>query len=365
MDELRIGLEGIAVAETKISCIDGETGRLIYRGELVEDAIKDRAFEDIAYLLWNGTYPTKEQSENFKKTLANHRNLPDYVKAVIKNLPSDLDAMSVLRTAVSALHVQGSSWPPTQEQAIEILAKAPVIIAFYYHNRQGQKEIPPDPSLGHVENYLYMLTGKKPELSHLRALETYLMLAADHDMNASTFTARVVTSTQADIVSAIVAAIGALKGPLHGGAPSEVENMLDEIGNEANAEAWIRAQLDKGERIMGFGHRVYKTYDPRAVALKAIVKQFSADNAMFKLSLAVEEKAIELLNEYKPGRKLFTNLEFWAAGVLRTINIPKDLYTPTFSIGRIAGWSAQILEQAEHNRIIRPGSVYVGKKPSK
>ncbi len=365
MDELRVGLEGVAVAETKISCIDGENGQLIYRGELVENAIKERSFEDIAYLLWNSRYPTPEESEDFKNMLAKHRELPDYVKSVIKNLPRDMDCMSVLRTAVSSLKVQGASWPPTQSQAVEILAKAPTIIAYYYHNLKGEKEILPDPSLGHVENYLYMLMGKKPEHSHLRALETYLMLAADHDMNASTFTARVVTSTQGDFVSAIVAAIGALKGPLHGGAPSEVENMLDEIGSEEHAEAWIRSQLDKGERIMGFGHRVYKTYDPRAVALKAIVKQFSADNAMFKLSLAVEDKAIELLKEYKPGRKLFTNLEFWAAGVLRTINIPKDLYTPTFCTGRIAGWSAQILEQAEHNRIIRPGSVYIGKKPAK
>lgn len=363
MAELKIGLEGVAVAETKISCIDGEKGRLIYRGEMIEEVVKNRSFEDVVYLLWNTRFPTPEEGQKFRKELAQFRNIPEYIKNIIKALPKEMDCMSVLRTAISSMVVEGSLWPPTQEQATKILAVAPTIVAFYYHNQQGTKEILPDPKLGHVANYLYMLTGKIPDLAHERALETYLMLSADHDMNASTFTARVVTSTQADIISAIVAAIGALKGPLHGGAPSEVDDMLDEIGTEENVEPWLRSQIESGKKIMGFGHRVYKIYDPRAAALKEIVKQFSENNRLFKLSLVVEKKAIELLNEYKPGRKLYPNLEFWAAGVLRTIDLPRELYTPTFCTSRISGWSAQIMEQASNNRIIRPSSIYVGPMP--
>ena len=363
MPELKIGLEGVAVAETKISSIDGEKGRLIYRGYLVEDAVKDHSFEDIVYLLWYARFPTPQESQAFTQELAQLRVIPDYIKTIIKTLPKSLDCMSVIRTAISSMQVGGEAWPPSLDQAKKILALAPTIIAYFYHLQQGTKEIEPDPALGHVANYLYMLTGQVPERSHERALEMYLMLSADHDMNASTFTARVVTSTQADIVSAIVAAIGALKGPLHGGAPSEVDDMLDDIGTEENVEPWLRAKIEGGEKIMGFGHRVYKIYDPRAAALKEIVKEFAADNHLFKLSLVVEEKAIELLNAYKPGRKLYPNLEFWAAGVLRTINLPRELYTPSFCASRIAGWSAQIMEQSEHNRIIRPASIYVGKMP--
>lgn len=361
--ELRLGLEGVAVAETNITCIEGEKGRLIYRGELIEDIVKTRTIEEVVYLLWHGQYPNTDELKNFKALLAAHREIPDYIKQVIQTLPKNMHPMSVLRTAISAILVEGNPWPPTQDQAIEVFAKAPTIVAYYYAQRMGKKEVLPDAKLSHVENYLYMLNGKVPEVSHARALEAYLILSADHDMNASTFTARVVTSTQSDIVSAVVAAIGALKGPLHGGAPSEVDDMLESIGTEENVEPWLRARIEKGEKIMGFGHRVYKTYDPRGAALKEIVKQFSDENHLFKLSLIVEKKAIELLNEYKPGRKLYPNVEFWAAGVLRSI-LPSYLYTPTFCVSRIAGWCAQIMEQAAHNRIIRPASIYTGKMPA-
>lgn len=360
--ELRLGLEGVAVAETNITCIEGDKGRLIYRGELIEEIVKHHTFEEVVYLLWNGQYPDAAALQQFKKTLSQHREIPSYIKDIIKKLPQNLNVMSVLRTAISALTVSGPAWPPTADQAIEILAKAPTIIAFYRSCQNGSPEVLPDASMDHVENYLYMLYGKKPEVSHVRALEAYLILSSDHDMNASTFTARVITSTQSDIISAVVGAIGALKGPLHGGAPSEVDNMLDDIGSEENVEPWLRAHIEKGDKIMGFGHRVYKTYDPRGAALKEIVKQFSAENRLFKLSLLVEKTAIELLNEYKPGRKLYPNVEFWAAGVLRTI-LPVELYTPTFCVSRIAGWCAQVMEQAAHNRIIRPSSIYTGKMP--
>lgn len=363
MSELRIGLEGVAVAESQISSVDGDKGELIYRGHWAEEVVKNHNFEDIVYLLWFGKLPDKEESKAFKQKLVAQRELPGYIKDIIKTLPKDTDTMAVIRTAVSSLHVSGSSWPPTVEQSIEITAKIPTIIAFHHNYVNGKKEIAPDPKLDHVANYLYMLFGKVPQDSHVKALEMYLMLSTDHDMNASTFTAIVVTSTKADIVSAVTSAIGALIGPLHGGAPSKVDDMLDLIGTEKNAEPWIRNQLEKGERLMGFGHRVYKTYDPRAAALREVTKQFADEHHLFKLSLYVEKVATRLLAEYKPGRKLYPNLEFWAAGVLRTIDMPRTLYSPTFCVSRVAGWSAHIMEQSANNRLIRPSIVYTGPRP--
>lgn len=363
MAELKIGLEGVAVAESQISCVNGEKGELIYRGQWAERIVADHTYEDIVYLLWRGRLPSKDESSEFRAKLAGKRQVPDYVKKIIDTLPKDMPVMSVLRTAVSALMLPGSSWPPIEEQAVELVAKIPTIITYYYNTSHDKPAINPNPQLSHVENYLYMLQGSKPKESHARAVETYLMLSADHDMNASTFTARVVTSTQADFVSAVTAAIGALIGPLHGGAPSKVDDMLDAIGTKENAEPWIRKQLEDGKRLMGFGHRIYKTYDPRAAALREVTKKFAAHDHYLDLSLHVEKVAIKLLDEYKPGRKLYPNLEFWAAGVLRTINLPRELYTPTFCVGRIAGWSAHIMEQAENNRLIRPSSIYVGPRP--
>lgn len=363
MANLNLGLEGIVVAESSISRVDGERGELIYRGYWVEDVIKDHCFEDIVFLLWHGHLPSVSESEAFKHSLIENRELPTYIKEIIRCLPTTLTPMDVLRTVISALTVPGANWPPTIEQATVLFAKAPIIVAYYFNHINGVPERQSRNDLGHAANYLYLLHGAIPEKSHVRALEAYWMLSADHDMNASTFTSRVVTSTMADIVSAIVAAIGAMIGPLHGGAPSHVDEMLDAIGTEENAEPWLRRAIENGERLMGFGHRVYKTYDPRGAALKEIVKQFSDDNHLFKLSLHVEDVAVRLLNEYKPGRNLFPNLEFWAAGVLRTINLSKELYTPTFTLSRIAGWSAQIIEQSENNRLIRPSCVYIGAEP--
>lgn len=364
MKDLRVGLEGVAIAESEISSVNGEKGELIYRGYWAEQLTQDHKYEDIVYLLWNGELPTSAQAESFRKQLADLREIPGYIKDIIQKLPPNTPVMSVLRTAVSALEVPGPAWPPTQEQAMKVLACAPTIIMYYHNLNSGSGEREPDLSLDHAENYLYMLHGEKPIEAHARALETYLMLSADHDMNASTFTSRVVTSTEADIISAFTAAIGALIGPLHGGAPSKVDDMLDEIGNEKNVEPWLREKLEKGERLMGFGHRVYKTYDPRAAALREVTKKFADQSHLFKLSLYVEEVATRLLEEYKPGRNLYPNLEFWAAGVMRTINLPRTLYTPTFCVGRIGGWGAHIMEQAAHNRLIRPSAIYTGPIPT-
>ncbi len=361
--ELHIGLEGIAVAETSISDVRGDKGQLIYRGHWVQNLVGTHSYESVVYLLWNGRLPSIQEEAEFSKYLSNKRPLSGYQKQIIECLPKDLTPMEVLRTIISSIHPEGESYPPTKDQAAEILAKAPIIIAHYYNFHNDKECVEPNASLSHAANYLYMLHHKKPSEAMTKALEAYLILSADHGTNASTFTARVVTATNADITSAITSAIGALIGPLHGGAPSHVDDMLDAIGTEDNIEPWLRKKLENGERLMGFGHRVYKTYDPRGAALRSIVKKFSADNHLFKLSLKVEKEAVRLLKEYKPGRDLYPNLEFWAAGVLRTVELPRELYTPTFCIARIAGWSANILEQAENNRLIRPSCIYVGKEP--
>lgn len=364
MAELHIGLQGIAVAETAISDVRGDVGQLIYHGHFVQELVEKHTYEDVIYLLWNGKLPTEADSKEFSAKLIAERGLADYQKKIIELLPKDLTPMEVLRTVVSSIHPTGEPYPPTQTQAISVLAKAPTIIAYYYNFKNGNPCHEPDASLNHAANYLYMLSGKKPNEGIAKALEAYLILTADHGTNASTFTARVVTSTNADLVSAITAAIGALIGPLHGGAPSHVDDMLEEIGTEDNVEPWLRKKLESNERLMGFGHRVYKTYDPRAAALRSIVKKFAAENHLFKLSLLVEKKAVELLKEYKPGRDLYPNLEYWAAGVLRTVELPPELYTPTFALSRIGGWSANIFEQAQNNRLIRPASVYTGPEPT-
>ena len=362
--ELKIGLEGVAIAETKITCVDGERGRLIFRGYYITDLVKEKKYEEVVFLILNGRFPSSVELTTLDATLKQHRVLPEYVKAILRALPKTTSAMQAIRTAVSALQVSGDVWPPTQTQALEIFAKIPTIITYFYNTQRGVTITEPSLDLSHAANYLYMLHGAKPTDTHVKALETYLMLSIDHGMNASTFTARVVTATEENIVGAITAAISALEGPLHGGAPSKVDDMLHDIGTMENAEPWIRKQLEAGNRLMGFGHRVYKTYDPRALALKAVTQELASDNnPLFKLALYVEEVALKLLDEYKPGRKLYTNLEYWTAGVLRTVQLPEALYTPTFCLSRVAGWSANTIEQSENNRLIRPSAIYVGTDP--
>lgn len=363
MTELRIGLEGVAIAETEVSDVRGEKGQLVYRGHWVQDLVENYSFEAVVHLHWFGYLPENDREKEFKELLASKRSISSQIKQLIELMPKEATPMEVIRTAISYLQVPGESWPPTSEQAMEILAKAPTILAYHHNYHMGNTCPEPDEDLSHAANYLYMLHNKEPSQALTEALEAYLILSSDHGTNASTFTARVITSTEADIVSAITGAIGALIGPLHGGAPSKVDDMLDEIGSEDNVEPWLREQLEKGERLMGFGHRVYKTYDPRAAALRSIVKKFANDSKLFDLSLKVEKTAVKLLEEYKPGRQLYPNLEFWTAGVLRTVELPRTLYTPTFCMARIAGWSANIFEQAENNRLIRPASIYTGPEP--
>lgn len=358
-----IGLEGIVVAETDLSLVDGKNGLLVYRNYWARDLAINHTFEEVAHLLWYGHLPNEQELTELKTKLKANRHLPAHVKAVIDQIPADVDLMSVLRTGVSALGETGHQWPPTLDQVISLTAKMPTIVAYRQARLEGRQPVEPNADLDHTANYLYMLKGEIPNQAHVRALDAYLILTQEHGMNASTFTARVISSTQADLISAISGAIGALKGPLHGGAPSEVTEMIEAIGTKENAEPWLRQKLEKGERLMGFGHRVYKTIDPRATALRVVASQLSANDPWFDLATHVEQVGLKLLEEYKPGRKLNTNVEFFAAAVMRAVGLDDSIFTPTFAVSRVVGWCAHVLEQAANNRIIRPQSNYTGKMP--
>ncbi len=352
------GLEGIVAATTALSKVEGTEGRLIYRGYNIHDLARTTSFEEVAYLLWFGQLPDQAQLTDLQAQLARQRTLPTSVVRVLHDLPDNAEPMDALRTAASAWGAGTITGKPTVEQAIALTARFPVFLAAFQRLRHGQEPLESRPELGHAANYLYLLTGSIPEQQHVQALDAYLVLLADHGMNASTFTARVVASTESDIVSATVAAVGALKGPLHGGAPSKVQDMLNAIGTTENAEPWIRHAITSGERLMGFGHRVYKTYDPRAEELRELARL--ADPQEFVLAHRVEELALALLEEEKPGRRLYTNVEFYSAVLLASVGLPGDFFTPTFAVSRVAGWTAHILEQIGNNRLIRPEADYIG-----
>jgi citrate synthase len=248
--------------------------------------------------------------------------------------------------------------PELREQALRVCAAVPTLLCATYRLKHGHQIVAPHPELECASNYLYMMKGEIPDPEHARAVEQYMISTIDHGFNASTFTARVITSTGADLAAAVVGAIGALSGPLHGGAPSRALSMLDEIGTIDKAEPWIRDAIERGDRLMGFGHRVYKTDDPRSVMLRSVAERLGGDNVEF--AKQVEQQAIDLLAELKPGRKLYTNVEFYAGIVMDACGVPREMFTPTFASSRVIGWTAHILEQAADNRLIRPSAQYVG-----
>ncbi|MFB5661920.1 citrate synthase [Alteribacillus sp. HJP-4] len=355
---LKKGLEGTVVAETTISLVDGEKGKLVYRGEPAEILAEDRSFEEVCWMLWNGNLPVKGELEKVKNDFLLNRELPEYVFNILRELPQGMPMMSAVRTGISALGDEYYQWPPTINEAVKLTAAVPVIIAARWRMQNELEPVPPHSELDHVENFLYMLTGEVPHHSHVKAMTAYFILTMEHGLNASTFAARVIASTEADMASAVTGAIAAMKGSLHGGAPSGVFDMLEQIKHKIKAEPWLREQIEGGKKLMGFGHRVYKTTDPRAEALKKITSQLTQDDPWLELAHYVENKAITLLHEYKPGRKLYTNVEFYAAAVLRAADIPAELFTPVFTASRMAGWTAHIIEQAEDNRIYRPQAIY-------
>jgi citrate synthase len=287
------------------------------------------------------------------------RALPDG-GAGLRLLSKTVNPMDALRTEVSLtaalLEIKGA---PTVEQAMALTARFPTIVAAFHRLRNGLEPIAPRQDLSHAANYLYMLTGEVPPENHVHSLDTYLVLLADHGMNASTFTARVIASTESDLGSAIVGAIGALKGPLHGGAPALVMDMLEAIGTAENVRPWIDNALNTHQKLMGFGHRIYKTTDPRAEILRDMAKHASTPE-FFALAKGTEDYAIQELNRRKPDQRLYTNVEFYSAAVLNSVGLPRDLYPATFGVSRVAGWSAHVLEQMMGNRLIRPQSEYVG-----
>jgi len=357
--EFKPGLEGVVAVQTALSKVDGEAGRLLFRGYQADELARQHQFEEAVHLLWYGTMPTDAERTKLTEKLKENREVPERIVTLIKELPEDMEMMAVLRTCISALGYE-TSWPPAPEEAIRITAITPTILTYRYRMLNNQEIVQPNNELDHVANYLYMLRGKTPKEDHVEALNAYFILTAEHGLNAATFTSRVITSTQSDMYSAVSGAIGAMKGPLHGGAPSGVMDMLDEIGSIDNVEPWIRKKLENDEKLMGFGHRVYKTMDPRSEALRDITSKMSENDAWLALAKHVEEKAIELLEEYKPGRHLYTNVEFYAAAIFRSIDFPEPLFTATFTASRVAGWCAHIMEQGNNNRIFRPLATYTG-----
>jgi citrate synthase len=357
------GLEGIVAASTALSHVYGEEGRLVYRGYDIHELAGKASFEEVAFLLWVGHLPDAAELAEFTAKLDANRSLPDEAITILRQLPADTPPMDALRTGVSAI---GPLLPgvfnedPDQDEAIALAARFPSVLAAFHRLRKGQEPIAHKSGHNTAQSYLFQLFGNEPEERHWKPLDTYLTLLTDHGMNASTFTARVIASTQSDIVSALTGAVGALKGPLHGGAPSLVLDMLNEIGSADSVDAWLTAALDRGDRLMGFGHRVYKAEDPRAEILREMARTAS-DPDFFELSFKTEERALALLNERKPGRKLYTNVEFYSAAVLAAVGLPGDMFTPTFSVARSVGWSAHVLEQAANNRLIRPESEFVGR----
>ncbi len=358
------GLEGVVVDTSSICYIDGEAGRLIYRGYDIHDLADNLSFEEVAYLLWNGELPTRKQLDDLNHKLQEERKISEALKDEIRRFPKNSNALDVLRTTISSLGTGIPLKKPEIEEAISITAKIPTINTTFDRIRRGLDPVEPRTDLDHAANYLYMLTGAEPQPNRVRALNKYLILLADHGMNASTFTARIVASTWSDMFSAITAAIGALKGPLHGGAPAPVLRMLQDIGQPERAESWMRDQLKEGKRLMGFGHRVYRTTDPRAEILRTIASQ-TADRDMVKLALFVEQTGIRLLQESYPRRKLYTNVEFYSAVVMHSVGLSPDLFTANFAASRSVGWSANVLEQVANNRLIRPEIEYVGSRDRK
>ncbi len=347
------GLKGVLAGETALAMIDGEAGRLAYRGYPIGELVERGTYAQVAELLWAGEWSTDA-------TLA-CAPLPASVVEILRRLPPSTNAMDALRTAISAWGAtEDIAWPPTVEQARALTAVAPSALAAFARLRDGQEPIDPDPELGLAAGFLYQLRGERPNAAEARALDAYFIVGAEHGFNASTFTARVIISTHSDAASAVAGAIGALKGPWHGGAPAEVVDQLHEMGSTDQAEAWIRGTLERGERLMGFGHRVYRAYDPRAAALRSVAENQADVAGWLDKAVAVEEIALRVLAEFKPDYPIKTNVEYYAAAVLQGVGLSPSLFPATFALARHAGWTAHCLEQAQANVLIRPDVRYVG-----
>ncbi|GIO11007.1 citrate synthase 2 [Cohnella xylanilytica] len=353
------GLEGIVAAASSISSIID--GVLTYRGIDIDELAEKATFEEVAYLLWHGKLPTQSELDALIRELGENAAVPEEVIAGLRLYPAGSNSMAALRTVVSSLalydaEAQDMSREANIRKAVKLQAQLPTVVAAFARIRQGKDPIAPKKGVSIAHNFLYMLTGEEPAAVAVEALDKALVLHADHELNASTFAARVTVATLSDIYSGVTSAIGALKGPLHGGANEAVMVMLDEIGSLANVEPYIQAKLDKKEKVMGFGHRVYKNGDPRAKHLQQMSRQLGelkGDMTLYEMSVKIEDLVT--------GQKgLKPNVDFYSASCYTMLGIPRDLFTPIFAISRVSGWTAHILEQYEDNRLIRPRAEYVG-----
>ena len=356
------GLEGIVAAETKLSRVDGQDGRLIVAGYDIEHLVEEWNLSEVMALLWDMGPTERLSSAQIDEGLAKARMVGATLSPHLISVAGSATPIEALRTGWSLL----TDANPVEfglDADILLTGTAAVFIAAHWRNKEGLPLIAPNSGRGHAADFLAML-GLDHGESPSRALERYLITVADHGMNASTFTARVVASTQAGTIASVVAALCALKGPLHGGAPGPVLDMFDEIGSEENIRPWIQSVLSDGSRLMGFGHRVYRTRDPRADVLKDIVRDLKADSNRIAFAEAVERGVLDALSERYPDRRLDTNVEFYTALVLDGVGLPRDLFTPAFAMGRVIGWCAHIKEQEASGRLIRPASQYIGKLPN-
>lgn len=360
------GLEGVVVSESQLSFVDGNIGKLYYRGYDVPELAARTSYEEVMHLLWYGALPTRQQLEVLKERLAANRALPAGVMEILRRMPMDSDPIDVLRTTVSLLGqyeatANDNSPAAVEARSISIAAKFPTILAAFRRLTQGLEPIDPDPTLGHAANFLYMFSGKRPDARTARALDTYLVLLADHEFNASTFAGRMITSTLTDTYSAVTGAIAALKGPLHGGAPTGVYNMIVEIGTPDRVKDWFQEAMQRKERVSGIGHRVYKVMDPRATVLREHARELtlSTGNPIY-YTISRHIELLALSHPYFQDRRLYTNVDYYTVTVLYSLGIPVEYMTPLFAVSRVAGWTAHIQEQLRTNRLIRPRAEYVG-----
>jgi citrate synthase len=363
MTEYARGLEGVIANESSLSNVDGDSGELSYLGYHIDDLVENCCYEEIVHLLHNGSLPNANELAAFSARIRSDRRLPDGVTDFLKNAPRDAAPMDVLRTGVSMLGLydkRASIGNPDLEAdaeiALSVVAKVPVIVAAYHRFRQGLELPEVRDDLSEAAHFLYLIDGKEPGSHAVRTLDVALILHADHGMNASTFSARVTVATLSDMYSAVTAAIGTLKGPLHGGANEGVIHMLQEIGEPANVDAYVEDKLSRREKIMGIGHRIYKTLDPRAPHLRKLAIQLTGELGEPKW-IQMSERIAEVMRERK---KLEANVDFYSATVYYSMGLPTDLFTPIFAIARSSGWTAQVLEQLRDNRLYRPLTLYTG-----
>jgi citrate synthase len=365
--DIKRGLEGVIFTETYLSSIDGEAGRLFYCGYDINDVAARASYEETAFLLWYQRLPAPPELEMLSNWLRSNRRLPKVVWGIMHSLPPQATPMEALRTIASTLSMFDRSCVHEELggsslcRAVSLTAKLPTIVASFDRLRRDHPPIEPRADLDHAANFLYMLNGEEPDPKAAHALETYFVLLADHGMNASTFSARVTASTLGDVYSAVVTALGTLKGPLHGGASQASMEQLLEIGNVKDTDAWFEKKMQAKERLFGFGHRVYKAEDPRAIILRKLARQAAegtGNTRWYDIAARLEE--LVLAHPYFQERRLFTNVDFYTAPLLYALGIPIDLFIPMFAIARIAGWTAHMLEQQHNNRLIRPRAYYAG-----